>query len=49
MQQTMTVDVYSFGVLLCEMCVRELLDPRRREQQVLLMTNHVLRGLYGDA
>ncbi|CAH3186609.1 unnamed protein product [Porites lobata] len=43
--QTVKVDVYSFGVLLCEMCVRELPDPRRREQQVLLMTNHVLRGL----
>ncbi|CAH3180291.1 unnamed protein product [Porites lobata] len=39
------VDVYSFGVLLCEMCIRELPDPRRREQQVLLITNRVLRGL----
>ncbi|CAH3182579.1 unnamed protein product [Porites lobata] len=44
-QASSSVDVYSFGVLLCEMCVRELPDPRRREQQVLLMTNHVLRGL----
>ncbi|CAH3172635.1 unnamed protein product [Porites lobata] len=44
-KQTVKVDVYSFGVLLCEMCVRDLPDPRRREQQVLLMTNHVLRGL----
>ncbi|CAH3027814.1 unnamed protein product [Porites evermanni] len=44
-KQTVKVDVYSFGVLLCEMCVRELPDPRRREQQVLVMTNHVLRGL----
>ena len=27
------------------MCIRELPDPRRREQQVLLMTNRTLRGL----
>ncbi|CAH3180098.1 unnamed protein product, partial [Porites lobata] len=32
--QTVKVDVYSFGVLLCEMCIHELPDPRRREQQV---------------
>ncbi|CAH3172654.1 unnamed protein product, partial [Porites lobata] len=43
--QTVKVDVYSFGVLLCEMCIRQLPDPRRREQQVLLMTNRALRGL----
>ncbi|CAH3182548.1 unnamed protein product [Porites lobata] len=43
--QTVKVDVYSFGVLLCEICIRQLPDPRRREQQVLLMTNRALRGL----
>ncbi|CAH3022268.1 unnamed protein product, partial [Porites evermanni] len=43
--QTVKVDVYSFGVLLCEMCSRQLPDPRRREQQVLLMTDRSLRGL----
>ncbi|CAH3180084.1 unnamed protein product, partial [Porites lobata] len=43
--QTVKVDVYSFGVLLCEMYIRQLPDPRRREQQVLLMTNRALRGL----
>ena len=39
------MDVYSFGVLLCEMCIRELPDPERREQQVALVTNHVFQGL----
>ena len=27
------------------MCIRELPDPRRRDEQVVLMTNHVLRDL----
>ena len=31
------VDVYSFGVLLCEMCVRELPDPQQRETQISCM------------
>jgi len=39
------MDVYSFGVLLCEMCIRELPDPKQREEQVALVTNHVFRGL----
>ena len=39
------IDVYSFGVLLCEMCIRELPDPKQREEQVALVTNHVFRGL----
>ena len=39
------VDVYSFGVLLCEMCIRQLPDPRRREEQVVLVTNGAFRGL----
>ncbi|XP_015770348.1 PREDICTED: probable serine/threonine-protein kinase DDB_G0271682 isoform X2 [Acropora digitifera] len=43
--QTPKVDVYSFGVLLCEMCIREMPDPQRRHQQVLLVKNHVLRNL----
>ena len=37
--------MYSFGVLLCEMCIRELPDPQHREEQVALVTNHVFRGL----
>ncbi|XP_044166994.1 myosin-11-like [Acropora millepora] len=43
--QTPKMDVYSFGVLLCEMCIREMPDPQRRPQQVLLVKRHVLRDL----
>ena len=39
------VDVYSFGVLLCEICIRELPDPERRDQQVAMVTDRTLRGL----
>ena len=39
------VDVYSFGVLLCEMCIREQPDPEQREVQISRMTNDVLRSL----
>ena len=39
------IDVYSFGVLLCEMCVRELPEPQNREGQVAMVTNHGFRGL----
>ena len=39
------VDVYSFGVLLCEICIRELPDPDRRDVQVAMVTNHRLRAL----
>ena len=37
--------MYSFGVLLCEICVRELPDPDRRDEQVAMVTNRVLRAL----
>ena len=37
--------MYSFGVLLCEMCVQELPDPQRRNQQIAMVTDHVLRAL----
>ena len=37
--------MYSFGVLLCEMCVRELPDPERRDQQIAMMANSLLRAL----
>nr|XP_058954885.1 uncharacterized protein LOC131782187 [Pocillopora verrucosa] len=43
--QTVKVDVYSFGVLLCEICIRELPDPDRRDQQVAMVTDRTLRGL----
>ena len=47
------VDVYSFGVLLCEMCIRQIPDPLRREEQLVLVTNGsfrdlVRRCLHGD-
>ena len=37
--------MYSFGVLLCEMCIRELPDPESRDQQIAMVTNSVLRSL----
>ena len=37
--------MYSFGVLLCEMCIRELPDPQRILGQILLIKNRVLRIL----
>ncbi|XP_074619103.1 uncharacterized protein LOC141877949 isoform X2 [Acropora palmata] len=43
--QTPKVDVYSFGVLLCEMCIRQMPEPQRRHQQVLLVKSHDLRNL----
>ena len=39
------VDVYSFGLLLCEMCVRELPVPQQIHDQIGLVTNSVLREL----
>ena len=37
--------MYSFGVLLCEICIRELPDPDRRDEQVAMVTNRMLRAL----
>ena len=37
--------MYSFGVLLCEMCIRELPHPEGRDQQIAMVTNSVLRAL----
>ena len=37
--------MYSFGVLLCEMYIREMPDPERREEQVLLVRNRFFRNL----
>ena len=41
------MDVYSFGVLLCEMCILDLLASNRkdREMQVALVKNDVFQGL----
>lgn len=43
--QTVKVDVHSFGVLLCEMCIRELPEPEKRDEQVAMVTNRALRAL----
>ena len=37
--------MFSFGVLLCEMCIRELPDPGRRKEQVRLVRSPALRKL----
>ena len=37
--------MYSFGVLLCEMCTGILPDPDRREEQVAMVTDRVFRTL----
>ena len=39
------VDVYSYGVLLCEICIRELPDPERRDEQVAMVENRAFRAL----
>ena len=39
------MDVYSYGVLLCEMCIRHLPDPKQRNEQVASVTNDVFREL----
>lgn len=36
--------MYSFGVLLCEMCIRELPDPEERQTQIGQVKG-VLQGL----
>ncbi|XP_048577934.1 uncharacterized protein LOC5513787 isoform X1 [Nematostella vectensis] len=43
--QSPKVDVYSFGLLLCEMSIRELPVPQQTREQVSLITNGVLREL----
>jgi len=37
--------VYSFGLLLCEMCIRELPVPQESRYQIGQVTNGALRGL----
>lgn len=44
-QQSPKADVYSYGLLLCEMCIRELPVPQQIQQQIGLVTNGVLREL----
>jgi len=44
-QHSPKADVYSFGLLLCEMCIRELPDPQQIDQQIDRVTNGVLGEL----
>ena len=37
--------MYSFGLLLCEMCIRELPDPEWIQEEIGLVTNGVLGEL----
>ena len=37
--------MYSFGLLLCEMCIRELPVPQEVHSQISQVTNGTLRGL----
>ena len=37
--------MYSFGALLCEMSIRKLPDPDRREEQVTMVTDRMFRAL----
>ena len=39
------MDVYSYGVLLCEMCIRECPIPECLDEQLSSMTNKDLRNL----
>ena len=39
------MDVYSFGVLLCEMCIRELPSRQEVRNQIGQVTNGALRRL----
>ena len=39
------IDVYSFGVLLCEMCIQKMPDLDRRDTQVGLVENPVIQAL----
>ena len=39
------IDVYSFGLLLCEMCIRELPVPHQTRDQISLITDRDFRDL----
>ena len=42
------MDVYSYGVLFCEMCTRELPVPENRREQVLNVGNVEYRSLINN-
>lgn len=39
------VDVYSFGVLVCEMCIQELPDPQQREMQISRINRRLFKEI----
>ena len=39
------MDVYSYGILLCEICIRESPVPEEREQQVSAVSDNLLRDI----
>ena len=39
------MDVYSYGVLLCEMCIRDLPDSTKRDKQVEQVLDEAFRCL----
>ena len=39
------IDIYSFGLLLCEMCIQELPVPHQTQAQISMITDQVLRDL----
>lgn len=39
------MDVYSFGVLLCEMCIGERPEPDRRDEQIAMVKDRELQAL----
>ncbi|KAK3754778.1 hypothetical protein QZH41_019690 [Actinostola sp. cb2023] len=43
--QTPKIDVFSFGLLLCEMVIRELPVPTHSQQQVAMVANQLLKDL----
>lgn len=43
--RSLQVDVYSFGVLLCEMSIRKLPDPEKRTEQISMVKKRQIRTL----
>lgn len=44
-REALEMDVYSYGILLYEMCIKELPEPKRRKQQVSAVSDKMFRGI----